>query len=67
MRLLFVVLIIALVIWKVWLSPSVKTDAGKYVSPQKKMLDDARGFEDDYIDAHQQRQEDMKRQVDDGG
>ena len=56
MRLLIVLLIVALCMWKLWPRPPADEEA--YVSPQEKLLHDSKAFEDDMIEANQQRLKD---------
>lgn len=62
-RLLIVILVIALCAWKLWPRPP---EPGEYVSPTEKILYETQEFEDDYIDAHQERMKEMERRAEGG-
>lgn len=62
-RILIVILVIALCVWKLWPKPP---RPGEHVSPAEQILYQTQEFEDDYIDAHQDRMKEMERRGEGG-
>jgi hypothetical protein len=62
-RLLIAILVIALCVWKLWPKPP---QPGTHTSPTEKILYETQEFEDEYIQANQDRMKEMERRGDGG-
>ena len=66
MRLLLVLIILALAIWKIWPEQPTPTAEESFIGPQLKPLKDAEKFEQEYLEALEKTNERIERESDGG-
>ncbi len=66
MRFLIVLIIVILLALAWWPEPPAPTVEETFIGPQIQTLNKVKGFEQDYLDALDQKKKEMDRQVDGG-
>jgi len=66
MRFLIVLIIIILLAWKLWPEQPVPTAEESFIGPQIQSLRKAEQFEDDYLDALEEKNRKIEEQSDGG-
>ncbi len=66
MRFLLVLFVIILLVWAWWPEPPTPAVEDTFIGPQIQILNEAKGFEQEHLEALDKKRQEMQRQADGG-